>query len=206
MAETPPRMTSEQWDSVIAAMQLPKASPSLPAPAPQAAPAELDWPPGVLGQVAYAIYCNSARPVKTVAVASALALLAGVCGKSWNTYTGAGLNLYLAVVARSGVGKEAIADAIPALIRAASKAGEMHAASFYTFNSMASGQGLIKFMGDTPYSCVLHVSGEFGHDIQFMATDKTGPHATLRQQMTKLYSKSAPTSMAGGISYANLEN
>ncbi|XBQ15177.1 MAG: DUF3987 domain-containing protein [Oceanicaulis sp.] len=208
MTEYPP-MTSAEWDRVMStldALQSMDENANLPPLPEEQDKPELEWPPGVAGQLAQAIYYSSARPVRTVAIASALAILAGVCGKCWNTYTGAGLNLYIAVVARSGIGKEAISDAIPALIRASVKAGERDAPSFFTFNSMASGQGLIKYLGEAPYSCVLHVSGEFGHDIQFMAVDKSGHHATLRQQMTKLYSKSAPTSMTGGISYASLEN
>lgn len=202
-----PRMTKEEWDRTLASMQaLAKAQSSVPAPRPKTVLTEVDWPPGVAGELARAIYQNSARPVKTVSVASALAILAGVCGLSWTTYTSAGLNLYLTLVAKSGVGKEAIADAIPALIKGAVQAGERNASSFFTFRAMASGQGLMKFMSDAPYSCVLHVDGEFGHNVQFMATDKTGPYATLRQQMTRMYPKSAPNSMAGGIQRANAED
>lgn len=186
---------------------LPQPDPELPVAQPrQRKQQELDWPPGVAGHLAQAIYGNSARPVKTVAIAAALALLAGVCGRSWTTYTSAGLNLYIALVAKSGVGKEAIADAIPTLIKAALKEHEHNAPSFFTFRAMASGQGLMKFMADTPFACALHIDGEFGHNVQFMATDKTGPYATLRQQMTRMYSKSAPNSMAGGIQRASAED
>lgn len=203
-----PAMTKDEWARFDQSMKIME---ELQAPAPVAAsqkPAvkELDWPPGVTGALAQAIYHNSARPVQTVAIATALAILAGVCGRGWITYTNAGLNLYLAVVARSGIGKEAIGDAIPTLVRDAVKAGERGASSFFTFLSMASGPGLFKAIADAPYACLLHVDGEFGHNVQFMATDKTGPHATLRQQMTRMYSKSAPNSMAGGIQRAKADD
>lgn len=172
----------------------------------EATGAGVQWPPGSAGALAYAFYNASIRPVREVSIATALAALAGVCGRNWNTHTGAGLNLYIAFVARSAIGKEAIADSISALVRAIVKRGEAHASSFFTFSGMASGQGLIKFMTDAPFACALHISGEFGHDISFMAADKTGPHATLRQHMTRLYSKSGGTSMAGGINYSNSEN
>ncbi len=164
----------------------------------------LDWPPGLAGALASEIFHHSMRPVKEIAIATALAILAGVCGRSWNTHTGTGLNLYIALVARSAVGKEAIADAVQVLLGAALQKGAISAPNYFTFNSMASGQGLMRFMSENP--CVLHVSGEFGHDIQFMATDKTGPHATLRQNMTKLYHKSGAASIAGGINYSNTDS
>ncbi|HCZ00314.1 MAG: hypothetical protein A3D16_21010 [Rhodobacterales bacterium RIFCSPHIGHO2_02_FULL_62_130] len=205
MAELPP-MTKEEWERFDRSLKMAEET-QAPVPVPQKAVVkELNWPPGVTGALAQAIYHNSARPVQTVAIATALAILAGVCGRGWITYTNAGLNLYLVVVARSGIGKEAIGDTIPTLVLDSVKQGERGASSFFTFKSMASGPGLFKAIADAPYACLLHVDGEFGHNVQFMATDKTGPHATLRQQMTRMYSKSAPNSMAGGIQRAKAED
>jgi hypothetical protein len=161
----------------------------------------LDWPPGVAGQLAQLLYQSAIRPVREVSIATALGILAGMCGRGWNTHTGAGLNLYLAFVARSGVGKEAIADGIAMVIGAARRMGADSMSAYFTFDNLASGQALIKQLLNMP--AVLHVSGEFGHDIAFMATDKNGPHATLRQQMTRLYSKSGAGSIAGGIAYSD---
>lgn len=199
-------MTQAEWETLISSMEAQKRAREPVAEKPTPPDPGIDWPPGVAGRLAWAIYQNSVRPVKTVSIASTLAILAGICGLSWTTHTNAGLNLYLTVVAKSGVGKEAIADAIPALIKCAVQAGERGASSFFTFRAMASGQGLMRFMSDAPYSCVLHVDGEFGHNVQFMATDKTGPYATLRQQMTRMYPKSAPNSMAGGIQRSSAED
>jgi hypothetical protein len=161
----------------------------------------IDWPPGKAGDLAQLLFGHAIRPVKEVAIATALGILAGVCGRSWNTHTGAGLNLYIAFVARSGVGKEAIADGISTVIACAKRVGGIAVPAYFTFDSLASGQALIKQLLNAP--AVLHISGEFGHDIAFMATDKTGPHATLRQQMTRLYSKSGAGSIAGGIAYSD---
>ena len=153
-------------------------------------------PSGIAGELARAIFDNSARSVKTVSMVSALAILAGVCGLNWITYTNAGLNLYLVLVAKSGIGKEGISDAISTLIKATVKHGERYASSFFTFRAMASGPGLFKAVADAPYQCLLHVDGEFGHNVQFMATNKNGSYATLRQQTTCLYTKSGPNSLA----------
>lgn len=164
----------------------------------------IEWPPGAAGSLAQLLFQNVIRPVKEVAVATALAFLAGICGKGWNTHTGAGLNLYIILVARSGIGKEAIGDGISALIASASKHASMCASDFFTFDAIASGPALVKVMQEK--TSILHVSGEFGHNVRLMAVDKNGPHATLRQQMTKLYSKSGAASIAGGITYSDAAN
>lgn len=162
----------------------------------------IDWPPGRAGTLAQLLFQCSIRPVKEVSIATALGVFAGICGRSWNTHTGAGLNLYIAFVARSGIGKEAIADGISMLITAAMKGPVgFNIPSFFTFDNFSSGPALIKHLLNL--TSVLHISGEFGHDIAFMATDKTGPHATLRQQMTRLYSKSGAGAIAGGIAYSD---
>jgi hypothetical protein len=196
----------QQLQSQAAPLQPPQfpseASVSSPLERPSTAP--LLWPPGNVGGLALLMYQLSIRPVAEVSIATALATVAGVCGLGWNTHTGAGLNLYIAFVGRSGIGKEAIADGISKLMTATFLKGAIHAPSFFTFDSLASGQALVKQMAETP--CLLHISGEFGHDISYMAIDKTGPHATLRQQMTKLYTKSSAGSVAGGISYSNRES
>jgi hypothetical protein len=159
-----PAMTKDEWARFDQSMKMME---ELQAPTPAAAPQkaavkELDWPPGVTGALAQAIYHNSARPVQTVAIATALAILAGVCGRGWITYTNAGLNLYLAVVARSGIGKEAIGDAIPTLVRDAVKAGERGASSFFTFLSMASGRGCSRPLQTRPMPACCMWTGSLG--------------------------------------------
>lgn len=196
----------QQLQSQAAPLQLPQfPSGALVSPPPvRTASTPLSWPPGNVGGLALLMYHLSIRPVAEVSIATALAIVAGICGLGWNSHTGAGLNLYIAFVGRSGIGKEAIADGISKLMTASFLKGAIHAPSFFTFDSLASGQALVKQMAETP--CLLHISGEFGHDIAYMAIDKTGPHATLRQQMTKLYSKSSAGAVAGGISYSNRES
>src|SRR3989338_6604506 len=104
MAELPP-MTKEEWERFDRSLKMAEET-QAPVPVPQKAVVkELNWPPGVTGALAQAIYNNSARPVQTVAIATALAILAGVCGRGWVTHTKAGLHPYLLVVAPSGVGE-----------------------------------------------------------------------------------------------------
>jgi hypothetical protein len=69
---------------------------------------QYDRPPGLLGELATFIYAQAPRPVAEIALAGAVALMAGICGRSYNV-SGMGLNQYVMLIADTGTGKEAIA-------------------------------------------------------------------------------------------------
>lgn len=162
---------------------------------------QLAWPPGFAGALAGFIYHSAPRPVAEVAIVGALGLLAGICGRRW-VISNTGLNLYLILVARSAIGKEAMHTGIGALVMAASKKAP-DAAKFVSFTDFASGPALIKAV--TENNCFVNVAGEFGHKFAKMAKAKEGPENTLRNTLTNLYAKSGPQSIAGGISYSDRE-
>lgn len=167
------------------------------------AKSELAWPPGMLGRVAQFIYRNSVRPVLEVSVVSALGLAAGLCGKAWHIPQ-SGLNLYITLVARSAVGKEALNSGISAIISSCSKKNPMFH-KYVDFAEYASGPALVKACAAN--QCFLNISSEWGRRLKRMAVNETdGPLATLRTQMTSLYQKSGPQSMVGGITYSNADN
>lgn len=172
---------------------------------PHAPPAEtnaqLAWPPGFAGAIATFIYQSAPRPVAEVAIVGALGLLAGICGRRW-IVSNSGLNLYLILVARSAIGKEAMHTGIGALIKAATKKAP-DAGKFVNFADFASGPALVKAVAKN--SCFVNVAGEFGHKFAKMAKAKEGADHTLRGVLTNLYSKSGPQSIAGGISYSDTE-
>lgn len=180
-------------------------TPAIAAPAARTRPAAgIPWPPGYMGRLAQLFHESSIRPVKEVSITTALGVMAGICGHNWTTPTGAGLNLYIALVARSAIGKEAMSEGVNMVMNAALNQGSMSARDFFMFEEMASGPALVKNLKDK--TSVLLVEGEFGHKVKFMSIDKSGPFATLRGQLTKLYSKSGVMSAAGGIAYSNRDN
>jgi hypothetical protein len=170
----------------------------------QAGETGLAWPPGFMGAVARYIYDNSFLQIKEVSIVAALGLMAGLCGKAWHIPK-SGLNLYIILVARSAIGKEGMHSGIASLVTHCQEKFEFFS-NFVDFNEHASGPALIKSCMAQPSS--VNVSGEWGRRLKRMSKDdeRDGPMVTLRTQMTNLYQKSGPQSIAGGLSYSNAES
>lgn len=164
---------------------------------------EIPLPAGLVGGIAEYIYNQATRPVREVAIAAALGLMAGMCGKAWNV-RGTGLNMYLILVARSAIGKEAMHSGLSSLCKVAS-AQFPGVQDFITFTDFASGPALVKYCADHP--SFVNVSGEWGRKLRRLADDHShdAGMGTLRTSMLNLYQKSGAHSMAGGISYSNRE-
>ncbi len=171
---------------------------------PAIKPAPLEWPPGAAGQLARYIYDAAPRPVREVAIVGAIGLLAGICGRQWHIPK-SGLNVYLVLVARSAIGKEAMHDGISEILDACQRKNP-HIGARVDFTEFASGPALIKGCSTNP--CFVNVSGELGQKFKRLAQSGSmdGPLQTWRTQITHLYSKSAPTSIMGGISYSSIDN
>lgn len=173
--------------------------------APRPAPIRegaLPMPPGFVGALADFIYQQAPRPVVEVAIVGALGLMAGIAGRAWHIPK-SGLNLYIVLVARSAIGKEAMHSGIDALTAAAAPQFP-YARNFADPSDFASGPALTKSCLANP--SFVNVAGEIGHKFMAMKADKEGSMRTLRKQLTTLYSKSGPGSVAGGIIYSNAEN
>lgn len=162
----------------------------------------LTRPPGFAGEIAQYIFDTAMRPVGEVAIVATLGLLAGICGRQWQIPQ-SGLNIYVVLVARSAIGKEAMHSGISSIIKGCSKIDPAFG-NFIDFNEYASGPALTK--GCVAQSCFVNVSGELGRKIKRMADNKDPSLQTLRTQMTNLYTKSGQTSISGGISYSATDN
>jgi hypothetical protein len=172
-------------------------------PIEQAPELELQWPPGLSGQIAYYIYQAAPRPVREMAIVAALGLLAGICGKAFCLpRPTSGLNLYLILIAQSGQGKEGISTGLSSLIGALMKKYP-NAQSFIDFGFYASGPALLKEVAGN--SSFVNVVGEYGRILTRLGNEdgRDGPMQQLRTVMTDLYQKSGPSSIVGGIKYSS---
>ena len=81
----------------------------------------VDWtqPDGLLGEMADWILLTSRRPNRPMAVAAALAVLSAVCGRHLYGPTGTSLNLYLACLAGTAMGKDRPLSAVAEILAAA---------------------------------------------------------------------------------------
>jgi len=148
---------------------------------------DFSFPPGLVGEVAEYIFSSSYRPVKEIALAAAIGLVAGITGRSYNI-SGTGLNQYLVLLARTGAGKEGAATGIDALIAAVRETVPM-ADQFIGPGSFASGQALIRIL-DTQ-ACFISILGEFGLTLQQLCDPRANSNQlVLKKVLLDLYSKS----------------
>lgn len=160
------------------------------------------FPPGLVGEVAHYIYASAPRPVAEVALATALALCAGVAGRSYNI-SGTGLNQYIIVLAKTGRGKEGAATGVDNLIAAVRKIIPM-AENFLGPAAFASGQALVKVLDQKP--CFISVLGEFGLTLQQICDPNApAPMVMLKKVLLDIYAKSGHNKVLRSTSYSDSE-
>lgn len=148
---------------------------------------ELVWPPGLVGEIAQYIYSTTVRPVPEIALSAAIAVCAGVCGRSYNI-SDYGLNQYIILLAKTGTGKEGAATGIDNLVAAVRPTVPM-IDNFMGPSAFASGQALIKELNERP--CFLSILGEFGLTLQQLCDPRANSaEVMLKKVLLDLYSKS----------------
>lgn len=175
----------------------------------------LDWPPGAAGELARYMYSISLRPVKDIAILSALALLSGICGKAWNTHTRGGLNNYFILVARSGLGKDSFRASMQQVLQTVEMFGGKDGTQLFGSRSFldtahyGSEQALMKSVivadGSMERLSFVHYMDEISKFFKGIATGY-GKAPELEHAMLTLYNQSAFYARADGFKYSNKEN
>lgn len=157
----------------------------------------IPWPPGRAGAIARFIYQTSYSPIQEVAITATLALLSGVCGRAYRTHTGKDLALYIILVAKSGVGKDALHEGIPMMLELSDRPLARY---FVRASDFASGEALHKALLREPG--FLYLQGEFGKKLKRMANPTDAPMQSFRNIMLMAYGKK----FLEGKEYSNPEN
>lgn len=176
-------------DKVIQAQAIPQSTITLP--------------PGLLGELAQFIYAAAPRPVPEIALAGAIGLMAGICGRAYNI-SGTGLNQYILLLADTGTGKEAMASGIDKIMNEVRKSCPT-STTYIGPSEIASGQALIKHVSKTS-QCFVSILGEFGLRLQSMSSQRaSSAEIGLRRILLDLYNKSGFGQMWRGTIYADRE-
>jgi hypothetical protein len=142
------------------------------------------WPPGAAGEIARFMHRTSYSPIAEVSITAVLGLLAGVCGRAYRTPTDKDLALYLILVAKSGVGKDHLHEAIPMMLRLSEAP---LAEGFCRAQDFVSGEALHKEVLREPG--FLYLQGEFGRKLKRMSNPQDTPMQSFRTTMLNAYGK-----------------
>lgn len=159
-----------------------------------------NWPPGLLGDIAKFIYAQAAKPVYEIALAGAIGLMSGICGRTYNV-SGTGLNQYVLALAMTGANKEAAASGISKLMGAV-KVNIPSAMDFIGPGDIKSDAGLIKWIDKKP--CFVSIVGEFGLRFRQMSSTRNNPHEVgIKRVLLDLYNKSGRGAVLNPLAYSD---
>lgn len=162
----------------------------------------LDYPPGFAGALARDMMTAVPRPAKEIMVTSALGLLASICARQFH-YSATGLNIYLALVAQTGTGKEGITQSMR-WVRRAVREVVPGIDEFQSVSEIPSRQGLMRHLSE--YPCSLAMIGEFGLRLKTWSDPRNEIGSQIRASLLEVYSKSGPTGGMDKVSYSKSEN
>lgn len=170
-------------------------------PPSNAPPSSFARPPGLIGEIAEFIYAAAPYPVPEIALAGAIGLLSGICGRAYNI-SKTGCNLYTVLLAKSGRGKEAAANGINQVMKLVVQQ-EPSANLFIGPNYFGSGQALLKAFGG-PVPSFLSIIGECGHWIDELCDPRANANNKhLRKDFLDLYNKSGSNDVLNPMVYSD---
>lgn len=157
-------------------------------------------PAGLLGDIAKFFYDQAPQQIPEIAIGGAFGFMAGICGQAYNI-SDKGLNIYLMVLAGTGVGKESMATGIDRLMSAVTMKVPA-ATTFQGPGEFASSSAMIKQIATTP--CCLSIGGEFGLRLrQLCDPDAKGNEIGIRRAFLDLYSKSGKYGKVKSLVYSD---
>lgn len=156
-----------------------------------------DFPPGNIGELCQEILEMAPYPNKHIALAGGLGLVAGIIGRTYNVI-GMGLNIYIAVLADSGIGKANLKDSINNALRAGG--GRFNIGESFVGRSRFTGPKAIFDMLSAGMSrvCIIEEAGLVG--------SLAGDNAGITRALLDLYTSCGYGKWAGDEGYSNKDN
>ena len=155
---------------------------------------ELDWPPGLMGDLAKSVYDFQRYQDKTIAIMTAFALVAGIAGRRHNI-NDMGLAIYITLLADTGRGKDSIAKFIT---RTLSTCNPNNYLKFLGYKSFTGPKALMCMLAENP--CRISVITEAGFAIRM----KSGEQEGLRAAVLDVYTKTGRYDVAVGSGYSDI--
>lgn len=144
------------------------------------------------------IFTNSPRPIWEASLVAALALVAGIVGRTYHV-NGMGLNLYLLLLAGTGTGKDSMSGAIVRLLEEVRKT--VPAANFFGPRPV-SAAAFFKALAANP--CFVSHQGEAWNLIQQLCSPKADPNSkALLAALLDAYSKTGPNGKIPMMAYSD---
>ena len=153
-----------------------KVKKSTPSPLMIEMGAAVDWsrPSGLLAEIADWILITSPMPNRPLAVATAAAIISTICGRHLYSASRTAMNLYIAMLAKTGVGKDRPMSAPGEIFKAAGMASLRQSGKSFAVS------GLESMIADNP--CCVAVIDELGANLMSRISHK---RSTTHEQAIK---------------------
>lgn len=164
-----------------------------------------NWRTSRFSYTTYYGYHSAYLPCYEAAFTGALALFAGTFGRAYNTCTKAGLNIYVALLAETGMGKEAAYKTASKIITAALQNRDIILEAGTITPDFASAQGMVQHLARMQFPSCVNFIDEYGMYLQRLNTQnlKDVVSLQLRRQWLSAYSFSDFGNMMPGIGYSD---
>ena len=156
-------------------------------------------PPGIATSIAEYAEAVANNPNWMIAQFTALTILSGVCGRGYNTYTGAGLNQYNAMLADTGAGKDTIDKVTGALFESIATIKE--AAGLIGPGFIQSAPGLLRALEANP--ALIAGQGEFGKRLAEWNNPRNPNGMAIQVLLREVWGRSGKSKALGSSAYAD---
>ena len=163
----------------------------------------LDKPEGFVGDLAKLCYDASIKQIPEFAIASALGVMASICGRAYTMDDSDGLNLFIICLGKTGCGKSGIAKGMRFLMKDA-KSKMIQMADFEGPSGFASGTGLLNTLKNSPTKSFCVMQDEFIARLKSFNDPKNVQGEITKTVVLELFNASEPNGQLGGMSYADI--